>query len=425
MSVRFIHAADLHIDSPLRGLDVYEDAPKEIIRSASRRALENLVELAIQEEVAFVLISGDLYDGAWKDFQTGIFVIRQLSLLGQAGIQTFIVSGNHDAESVITKALRHPQGVYVFPTRSPESVSLDGLLVTIHGQGYGKKAVTTDLSQNYPAPVAGHFNIGMLHTSLTGRPHHAPYAPCTVEGLQNRGYDYWALGHVHKHEIVHKDPYIVYPGNIQGRHVRETGPKGCTLVTVEEGQICDIQFQVLDVLRWFHLLVDLTDMLTGTASLNLVDQALRDALEEADGRPIAVRVELTGACGAHWEFFKDSHRWTNEIRAAGYNIDAEMVWVEKVKFNTLPPRSESLTSETLDSEGPLAEMIQSIDKNIQDDSVIQHFAHVLEPLRQKLPSQLTSGDENLDLTDAKFLREIAKDARNLLLARMLEIGGGP
>jgi exonuclease SbcD len=247
---KFIHAADVHLDSPLRGLEQYEGAPVEEIRGASRRALENLVELAIAEQVAFVLFAGDLYDGDWKDYNTGLYFGRQMTKLREAGIRAFLLSGNHDAASQLTRHLRLPDNIKILSDQKPESVSLEDFGVMLHGQGFPRRVVTENLSAGYPKPVPHLFNIGLLHTSVDGREGHEPYAPCSLEGLLSKGYDYWALGHVHRREILHQDPWVVFPGNIQGRHVRETGPKGCTVVTVRDGRVLSVEHRDLNVLRW-------------------------------------------------------------------------------------------------------------------------------------------------------------------------------
>ena len=200
--MKFLHAADVHLDSPLRGLERYDEAPAAEIRGATRRAFENLVELAITEAVGFVLLAGDLYDADWKDYNTGLFFARQMARLQEAGIQVLVIAGNHDAASQITRALRPPPNVHLFSTRAPETVVLDRLGVAVHGQGFATRAVTDDLTRAYPPARSDLFNIGLLHTSLDGRPGHEPYAPCTLEGLRSRGYQYWALGHVHQQEVV-------------------------------------------------------------------------------------------------------------------------------------------------------------------------------------------------------------------------------
>lgn len=247
---RFLHAADIHLDSPMCGLERYDGAPVDRIRTGTRRALERLVELAINERVDFVLIAGDLYDGDWRDYNTGLFLRRTLGKLSEARIPVFIIAGNHDAENKMTRSLSMPEGVRMLATDRPQTVRLENLGVAIHGQGFATAAVTQDLSLHYPEAVRGCLNIGMLHTCVAGAEGHERYAPCSVAGLRTRGYDYWALGHIHLRQNVNDDPSIAFPGNLQGRHVRETGPKGCLIVDAEPGRPPRSTFHRLDVLRW-------------------------------------------------------------------------------------------------------------------------------------------------------------------------------
>ena len=216
-----------------------------------------LVELAIEERVAFVLLAGDLYDGDWKDYNTGLFFVAQMRRLADAGIPVFLVSGNHDAASQITKRLSLPPNVHHHASRQPETVELPDYDVAIHGQSFAARRVPDDLAAGYPQADRGRFEIGLLHTSLDGRPGHADYAPCTVEGLRAKGYAYWALGHVHQREIVPAAiPGSSFPGNLQGRHARETGGKGASLVSVDHGRVVDVVHHDLDVVRWARVEVD-------------------------------------------------------------------------------------------------------------------------------------------------------------------------
>ena len=218
-SFRFLHAADIHLDSPLKGLAGQEGNAGVRVRTATREALDQLVGLAIEEKVDFLIIAGDLYDGDWRDYKTGLFFVGQIGRLNNADIPVYLLYGNHDAESQITKRLELPDNMHVFDARKPETFSIVDLNVALHGQSFWQRTVTDNLVLDYPTPVSGAFNIGVLHTGLGGMGGHANYAPCSLNDLVNKGYDYWALGHVHQAATLHERPHIVYSGNLQGRHV--------------------------------------------------------------------------------------------------------------------------------------------------------------------------------------------------------------
>jgi DNA repair exonuclease SbcCD nuclease subunit len=413
---RFIHAADIHLDSALHGLERYEGAPVEEIRSASRRAFDNLVELAIDEEVVFVLLAGDLYDGDWKDYKTGLYFSERMGRLREAGIRVFMVAGNHDAASQITKHLRLPDNVTVFSTRSPEQVLLEDLSVAIYGQGFASRAVTEDLSQGYPAGDPQLFNIGLLHTCLDGKPGHEPYAPCTVDGLRSKGYQYWALGHVHKREEVCRDPWIVFPGNIQGRHIRELGPKGCTLVTVESGEIVEVEHRDLDVMRWSLCELDVSVSETVDDIYEQVREGLQKELDDAEGRPVAARLVLEGACGAHSRLHAEREHWIQEFRALATGLGGAGMWLEKVSLKTCAAIS---IDDVLARDDALGGLLRGIQHMELDDTAAANLANEVSALRQKLPPEILSGEDRYDPTDPQQLKEILEDVKELLLNRLL------
>ena len=412
----FLHAADIHLDSALHGLERYEGAPVEEIRSATRRAFDNLIELAIDEQVAFVLLVGDLYDGDWKDYNTGLYFAERMGRLRDANIRAFIVAGNHDAASQITKHLRLPDNVTLFSTRKPEQVVLDDLGVSICGQGFATRAVTDDISQGYPQGDPHLLNIGLLHTCLDGKPGHEPYAPCTVDGLRSKGYQYWALGHVHKREEVSQDPWIVFPGNIQGRHIREIGPKGCTLVTVNGGEIVEVAHRDLDVMRWTICELDVSAAETVDDIYEQVREGLQSALDAAEGRPVAVRLVLYGACSAHPKLHAERERWIQEYRALATGLGVAGIWLEKISIKTRPVIS---TDEVLERDDALSGLLRAIHDMELDSSVLAELADEMSMLRQKLPAELLAGDEPFDPANPEFFKETLEDIKELLVNRLL------
>jgi DNA repair exonuclease SbcCD nuclease subunit len=334
---RFIHAADPHLDSPLRGLEAHEGAPVETLRGATRKAFENLVNLAIDEGVNFVVIAGDLYDGDWKDYSTGLFFRGQMVRLQAKGIPVYLIAGNHDAASVISKKLTLPENVHVFSTRTAETMEVPGLAAVIHGRGFPHRAVPENLAVDYPAAVPGKFNLGLLHTSLTGRPDHDTYAPCSEQDLRNKGYAYWALGHIHQPEVISEDPWIVFAGNCQGRHARETGPRGCRLVTVKDSlEVASAEWRDLDVVRWQSVEVPLAGVENEAGAIKGIREALSGAVAAAEGRLLATRIHLTGATALHGSLHRDAQHWRAQVQALAQDFGEESVWLERLRVGTRP-----------------------------------------------------------------------------------------
>ena len=414
--MKFIHAADIHLDSPLHGLERYEGAPVDEIRNATRRAFDNLIDLAIDEEIDFVLLAGDLYDGDWKDYNTGLYFVKCMARLHKANIRVFIVAGNHDADSQITKQLALPDNVKTFSTRKPEQVILDDLAVSICGQGYAKRSVLEDISQGYPQGDPQLFNIGLLHTCLDGKPGHEPYAPCKIHGLRSKGYQYWALGHIHKREVVSENPWIVFPGNTQGRHIRETGAKGCTLVTVENAEITAVCHRDLDVLRWSECEVDLTDTETIEEVNEKVYQGLQQAVDSAEDRLIAIRLVLGGACSVHTELHAEIEYWTQEYRAMAISIAGGDIWLEKVLIKTKPSVS---IDDLLERDDALSGMLGSIHAMELNGEFMEQLKSSVLPLRNKLPHEILTGEDSFDPTDDQQLKEALLDIKELLVNRLL------
>ncbi|MDQ4060710.1 MAG: DNA repair exonuclease [Pseudomonadota bacterium] len=333
----FLHAADIHLDSPLLGLSRYQGAPVERFRDATRAALRRLVDLALDEEPRFVLIAGDLYDGPWRGFDTGLFFAAELGRLRQAGIRVFLAHGNHDAESRLTRRLALPENVGVFAARKPETFRLEGEGVALHGQSFARQHVEENLARDYPAPEPGVLNIGVLHTALEGNADHATYAPCTAEELAAKGYDYWALGHIHAAATIRRDPWIVFCGNLQGRHARETGAKGCLRVTVENGRIVSVEPVSCDAARWAVVALDLDGVSALADVPQRAEAALRDAAAEADGRPLAVRLRLIGETGAAPELLAAAPKLEAELRAMAVSLGADLCWLEKIEVDARLP----------------------------------------------------------------------------------------
>jgi DNA repair exonuclease SbcCD nuclease subunit len=418
--MRFIHASDLHIDSPLRGLDRYEGAPVERLRTATRSTFERLIDKALSERVDFVLIVGDIYDCDWQDFHTGLFFRGQMVRLERAGIRVFIVQGNHDAQGVISKQLVLPPNVTVFSSRTAQTVRLDGLSAAIHGRSFPEREVNEDLVPSYPAPVPGFFNIGLLHTSLTGRAGHDTYAPTDLPTLIAKGYDYWALGHVHAREVLSEQPRIVFSGNLQGRHAKETGAKGCELVTVEGGRI-EAEPVVLDVVRWSQVAVPLN----GVDRLEALNETFRKALEPlltgATDRLHAVRVTLSGSTELYRLEADQPGTLAAAVHAAAQDIGETEVWIEQVRLDLSHPQDRTLVAQRQDAVGELVRLVDSI---LNDETeLLRRVQAELGELLGSLPQEVAAGDVPA-LRDVAEWKHLLVEAEATVLARLTATGEG-
>ena len=284
MAFRFVHTADLHLDSPLRSLALCRQELADLIGAASRSAFSIIVQLCLDEKVDALLIAGDLYDGDQTSMKTARFLADELGRLDQAGIRTFIIRGNHDALSKITKQLTLPQTVQTFGGKAGV-ISLEegthGFPVHVHGLSFKNDRAPESLLPYYRPVIAGGVNIGLMHTSLDGSPVHDNYAPCKVTDLQNTGFNYWALGHIHSRRMVSGPCTIVMPGMTQGRDVGETGPKSVSLVTISDDRALTIEERRVSSAEFAIVPVDLTDIVTWRNALLSIEKCLHQARSKA------------------------------------------------------------------------------------------------------------------------------------------------
>ena len=411
-SFTFIHAADLHLGSPLGGLASRSAELAQRFTSAGRAAFSALIDHAIETKVAFMVVAGDIYDGDWADHAIGLFFAREIGRLERAGIPFAYVRGNHDAESVMLKSITLPASVMEFPSGKAAIHLIASLRVALHGRSFPARNVPDDFVASYGAPREGWFNIGLLHTDCGGHPNHATYAPCSVAELVAKGYDYWALGHVHDYVELSRDPHIIFPGNLQGRSIRECGPRGAVAVDVVDGRVADVRRIVMDKARFAHL-----DLNVGIAASEpdiheIVVGELHPHVAEAENRPIALRITLRGATVLHDTLAGNPDRVVAELQAAAHRVHEE-VWLEKVRIRTTrPARPSDAVEGRLDPTALLAELHR-------DGDVRARAAALIADIKAKLPGGMASSD------DGEFgdnLDELMIEAEATIMARLTDRG---
>ena len=254
---RFLHAADLHLDSPLIGLSCKSAEFATRIDTASREAFDNLIALAMRKSAASWCSQATSSTARCGISRFALYFMNGMRRLGEHGIDVFVILGNHDAANKFAAKLQFADNVQLFEKDRSETKRLEDVRVALHGRSFPQSDFGENMARIYPAAISGWFNIGVLHTACAGNEgEHARYAPCSLEQLVNHGYEYWALGHVHGHVVLSETPHVVYPGNLQGRDPRETGAKGAVLVTVEDGAVVVVEHRALDVVRWATVTVE-------------------------------------------------------------------------------------------------------------------------------------------------------------------------
>lgn len=292
----FVHAADLHLDSPFQGVTAQDPAVAELLRRATFDAFDALVALCIDREADFLLVAGDVFDAADRSLRAQLRFFDGLQRLAERGIPSFVVHGNHDPLEGWSHSLTRPPLVTVFGAHEVETapVVVGGMPVAdVSGISYLRRQEGRNLAALFPARPSPRFRIGLLHANCGGDPRHEAYAPCSLEDLSRAGVDYWALGHVHERAVLRRDPLVVYPGNTQGLSIREPGPRGCFLVRVDEHRHAELEFCPLDAVRWQGGEVSIAghESVTG---LDAALAALVRTLGEEAGRPAVARLRVVG-----------------------------------------------------------------------------------------------------------------------------------
>jgi DNA repair protein SbcD/Mre11 len=340
----FVHAADLHLDSPFKGLTKVPDAVRERLRESTFAALQRLSDIVKREKVDFVVLAGDLFDAADRSLRAQLRLQRSLSEITALGVQVFIVHCNHDPESGRQAKLDWPQGVFVFGSGDVDSCpaySRGGELAAfVYGISYPTPAVTDNLALRFKKREGAPFHLALLHANVDGNPSFDNYAPCRLDELVSAGYQYWALGHVHDRRILHEYPHVVYPGNLQGRSVRETGGKGAYVVSVSDTGSIAMQFRdVADVL-WQEIVVSIEGIEREQELKNRLLTAVEEVqhIAQGQGRPSLVRIQLEGRGVLHNRLLQSevAEEWLEELREwAGQPAETEAwIWPESIVVRT-------------------------------------------------------------------------------------------
>ena len=383
MRIRFVHAADLHLDSPFTGLKAA--APADVANAlyhATFDAYENIINLCISEQVDALLVAGDVFDGTDRSLRAQLKFVEGLKKLDTQGIRSFVCHGNHDPLDGWQARLDYPPGCRRFgPEWEAVPVFEDPDRALIHGISYRKRDVTENLALRLGNVDPGPFSIGLVHGNVGNNPEHGAYAPCSLDDLAQSGVHYWALGHVHTRQVLNeREPTVVYPGNPQGRHPNETGARGVYLVEVDDGGNVGLDFRPMDTVRWARLDSDIAALDTEQDLLDALHKGMQALLDGADGQSVVVRVRLTGRGELNRKL-----RRPNMIEDLVEAINGEwaerspFVWCERIEDASASPFDREARLKGSDF---LAEVLRTADRSKTDPELLAGLGTGLSDLYQ-------------------------------------------
>jgi DNA repair exonuclease SbcCD nuclease subunit len=232
--------------------------------------------------------------------------------------------------------------------------------------------------------------------------------------LAAKGYQYWALGHVHDFEVVSDSPYVVFPGNLQGRSVRECGPKGAVIVTVKDGAVAKPpEHFSLDSVRWALIQVDVTGTTNETELHSRIRESLELAIEmEGEGRSLVARVALDGATPLHGWLTERRDQVQNDIRAIAVSI-SDGLWIEKMTMKTIAVAQVSASASTV-----LDELSALLVAESENPELRMNLKEKLAEFLSRVPSDLASENDLLASISQGEHQILLESATTALITRL-------
>jgi exonuclease SbcD len=418
--LRFIHAADIHLDSPFKGLQSLPAPIRKRIVGSTFVAFDRLIQTAIDEKVDFVLFAGDVFDHSNRSLKAHLHFIKGLEKLAEKNIFSYIVHGNHDPLDGHLWSAQLPEKVHIFSSEDVSCIPFfkEGIeMASIYGMSYPTRHVTENLVHRFQKETEV-FTIGLLHTNCDGSKEHGNYAPCTREELLQSNFDYWALGHIHTRSVLHQQPSIVYPGNTQGRHSREQGERGVFLVNVNDWKEMQLKFKPVQDVLWLELEFNCSGLATINQLYSLIEgekEALRRSNQDT---PCILRLIGEGETSLANQLVQTQEVQTmiNEWNENESN-EAAFVWIESLTFKGYSTTERDML---LQSGGIFSELVEIINDFKRDHQVRESmFSQELNPLLGHLRAgqfiEKWSEEEQLD---------ILQQAEELLLKELMGVKKG-
>lgn len=407
-TVTFVHAADLHLDAPFQGVTADDPRVGAALAQATYRAFTQVVDACLQHEVDFLLIAGDAYNSADKSLRAQLAFRKEVQRLADAGIEVFLAHGNHDPANGWSAGLALPKTVHVFSGGRVERIEVtrDGqVIAAVYGRSYAKAAETEGFASEYRRGDADPIAIGVLHANVGGDPDYDPYAPATLEELRAAGMDYWALGHIHKHTVLAREPWVVYAGSPQGLNPKETGPHGCMLVEIGRSGVISSEYIETAPVIWASEAVDVSEAVDLDAVRALLVDTCEKLRDDAGGRQVVARISLGGRSPVHGDLVRPGvvEALLEDVREEQSASDP-WVWIDRLERRT----AASLDLEGISAGADFSAELVRISEDLarEPDALRELVDEIVTPLSTTVPGYRPELDIAVLLEQA---RDIALD----------------
>ena len=385
-AVRFVHAADTHLDAPFRGVSADDARIGAALAQATFAAFDRVIEVCLERGARFLVIAGDAYNSSDSSLRAQLHFRTAMQRLAEADVDVFLAHGNHDPANGWSAGLAMPDNVHVFPTGDVGrfEVLVEGeVAAVVYGRSFARAAETENLSLGYRRADDDPIAIGVLHANVGGNPDYDPYSPASLDDLRAARMDYWALGHIHKQSFLSRDPWVVYPGSTQGLNPKETGPHGCIVVDVGLTGAIEVEHVETAPVGWAHTDVDVAAAESLEAVRGLLGGAC-DAIRAELGCPTIVRLTVSGRTPAHGELgragvFADLVESVRHEQSRG----EPWIWLDRVADETVPVLDLDAVRSGKDFS---AELVRIADDLAADPEALRAMvAQIAAPLANSLP----------------------------------------
>jgi DNA repair exonuclease SbcCD nuclease subunit len=409
--IKFIHCADLHLDSPFQGLTTKEPSLADRFKHSTNEAFVKIIDLCLAEKVDFLTIGGDTFDGADRSLCAQILLRDQFERLHKANIPVIIVAGNHDPLSDWLTEIKYPENVHLLGGDKVDQVPIGKhgkAAATIHGISYKVREMTENLSLKFQAKEKDTVSIGMLHANVGSKKEHAPYSPCTINDLKACNMDIWLLGHIHTPEVLCDDPLILYPGNIQGRHINEDGTRGCYIIKIDSSHKISYEFKPVQNIMWKQEEISIKNIMTAIELADLLSDKCEEELSKLfnDEKGTVIRWKLTGSSPLYHELtMTDKIEETKEILVERFFNHTPFIFPESIRLSIKPERQKE---DYLNQENFIGDFLRLAGKIENDDKM---KSELLQMLNQPLSNRTIR--KYLEEVNEKELLDILEDSVNL------------